>query len=302
MSLILSTAVLAAQAATPCEARFPAAETVVYAAHAGGFDPFAAETPLEEARIALADVSADCALVLTVYDQSLPTGAPRFTLRKSGEVGLALELFEDAAARLPVTNLETPGAIGAYRLPDGAREAEIFFRPVTSPDARLSAGNYAANLTLRLFTAGAGESRLLDETTLSVEAPVATIRDVRIALTETPFDTAHGTATLDFGALETGETGAAFLSVRSTERYSLSLESDQDWALASEDGGRVPYALSIDDRRLALADNPERLNRAGAPTGAEGAPHRIDVTIGETGGQPAGEYEDAILIRVTPVD
>lgn len=312
LATVLGAAVLAGlsgqAASAQCAASLETLQDVRYQTVGGAIDPFAAALPVEVFQLTAeaADPSA-CALVLAVQSFGATEAGVR-TLRHASGAQMSYRLYEDASATTLVRNTQTPGAgdlIALTPRPNAtpSHGIELYFGPA-APDAvsaPLVAGLYEDRLSLRLYDISGGAPVLVDEAEMGIGLEVPAVQDVRVALSEVAFDQGLTRTTLDFGELETDETAEAFVQVRSTTRYSLSLQSEQGWRLVSAEGGAVTYALSLDGTPVETGAAEAVFADIGSDTSAQGASHRLDFVIGETRTQPAGDYRDLLTIRALPV-
>jgi hypothetical protein len=293
--------------AAECEVRFGAVETANYSS--SGFNVFSNSNPAEDWTIELEKVtSADCDLVLTV-SSSTPSGTSFRSVSNGagGEVRYTIASSQNLNDKLP--DAAEPGLRSGFLLNSASigssrHQVTLYFAP-DDPELQassLSSGTYTDQLYLRLYKSDAGVFELLDERPVSLTIPVASVQEVRVALSDLSFDEASPEAIVNFGELSEGEMQTAFIKVRSTERYSITLDSDHDWSLAGDHESRVPYQVYVNQQLQSTRGDLITVVDAGSTTDSFGDSHEIEFKIEEVRNKAAGKYEDQIVIRVIPFE
>ena len=164
------------------------------------------------------------------------------------------------------------------------------------------AGDYSERLTLRLFDQRGG-GRLVDEAGLTLRTQVASLAEINLA--QQPgldFDSGRSYDQVDFEELETGESRAIVLRVRSNASYRLSLSSENSGVLVRDGSGgadRIGYSAQLDGDPVTL-NAPVLLLRDPLAVGAV-EELIFNVVIGDVGEARAGRYADMITVFVEPV-
>ncbi len=129
------------------------------------------------------------------------------------------------------------------------------------------------------------------DTNLTVQVPAILSVDIVAAGLRAPL---AGTQThFDLGELRTGSVHGLAVEVRGNAAAQLSIE--QRWGelrIPDRSGWTIPYALSVDGRRINGASNL-LLDRRGALSRAE-----LQIQIGEVERRAAGRYEDTLTLTV----
>lgn len=188
------------------------------------------------------------------------------------------------------------------RLRRNETEIELLVRFVVPAGQTVPAGDYAERITLRLFDRRGG-GRLVDEVGLTLRTQVASRAEINLA--QQPgldFDAGRSYDQVDFEELETGESRAIVLRVRSNASYRLSLSSENAGVLVRDGSGgadQIGYSAQLDGNPVSLTA-PVLLLRDPLAVGAV-EELIFNVVIGEVGEARAGRYADMITVFVEPV-
>lgn len=188
------------------------------------------------------------------------------------------------------------------RLAKDVTEIDVTLRLSIQAGQTVPAGDYSERVAVQLFEQRGG-GRLVDEQGVSLGARVDSRAEINLARQPgLGFDAGRSYDVVDFEELETGETRAIVLRVRANAGYRLTLTSEHAGALVREGPGasaRIPYGARLDGRDVDMAA-PALIVRDPLQAGAS-EELIFDVTIGEVGAAPAGQYSDMITVFVEPV-
>lgn len=285
VGLLMATCLWAGDAAAACAGRIRSADLTPALTY-GGFSPI--ET------VAIKDVridntgSDDCSYWLAFYrNPAAPArlgGRIVYELRTSGD----RELLSDRSPTIvPDRFLDT----GLVRSGQSSR-VEYQWRILRGQV--FPAGAYGDRVDLRLFEAGT--NTLLDSRAL---APTATVdASVGINLAGADVSSPHS-YTMDFGTLETGESRAVQIQVRSNQRFRLDVTSTHSGRMQLDppfESWWVDYLATLDGQPLRF---PDSLGPFDATT-VNGLSLLFQVTIGDVAHKRAGVYRDAVTITIIP--
>ncbi len=235
------------------------------------------------------------------FTSDLAGGGERFM---SGPQGgrLRYELLDEAGALIGdgARNRDRVN----FRFERDETEREILVRLSMPAGQTVPAGVYSERITARLFDRRGG-GRLTDERGLSLRAAVASRAEVNLARQPgLSFSAGRSYDVVDFGELETGESRAIVVRVRSNAAYRISLESENLGQLVRRGGSgapsdRIAYSARLDGDGLDLTSPVLALRDPLASGAAEELV--FDVVIGDVGAARAGSYADLITVTVEPV-
>lgn len=164
------------------------------------------------------------------------------------------------------------------------------------------ASTYSDMFRLRLFrNQSSGPPVALDtERTTNGSAVIEARAQVNIAGTGPSSFGTGSVEKLKFGTLESGVVRNANVQVRATAPVSIRIKSENRGALEHEilHSAKVPYTMTLGGDGINLA-SPVTVFKP-APVSFSGINYPMVLTIGETTGRPAGEYEDTLTITVSP--
>lgn len=226
-------------------------------------------------------------------------GRDRYFIGGGGEQ-LRYEIVDESGQVLENTTRGRDRLKG--RLRRNETEIELLVRFVVPSGQTVPAGDYSERLTLRLFDQRGG-GRLVDEAGLTLRTQVASLAEINLA--QQPgldFDSGRSYDQVDFEELETGESRAIVLRVRSNASYRLSLSSENSGVLVRDGSGgadRIGYSAQLDGDPVTL-NAPVLLLRDPLAVGAV-EELIFNVVIGDVGEARAGRYADMITVFVEPV-
>ena len=172
--------------------------------------------------------------------------------------------------------------------------------------------NYSVIISESLF-AKPGVYRLLldvDISTLSTDEVISNDEVVEIEVLVRPKLQANiagsrssklsNFATIDFGKLETNESGSVFLQVQGNTDAEVILSSENNGYLINqaEQTALINYSIEFDGQQSKLR-SPLHITRPVAKT-LKGSSYPLKVTIGDVEGSFSGQYRDIITIDVNP--
>jgi spore coat protein U-like protein len=215
---------------------------------------------------------------------------------------LVYSIREDSANGITLANTDRPAANGTLKASLSDRDAVAFPLVLRLPaEQTVPAGQYNDTVTAYLYDLS--NLRQLDRRTFTPSVRVDARADVSVSASTPGFDIASTFTTLDLGELRTGERAQAFVTVRSTSDYELSLASDNGARLRREGGGEtIDYQASLDGSSVQLTKTARTVERGRGPTARDGRSYRLEVRIGSVDRKRAGTYSDRIRIRVEPLD
>lgn len=282
-------------AAAACEARFERVSEPRFSA--AGYNIFAEQPLRGEARLVVERVAADlCQVIVTLFSGGI--GGRQLT---SAWGALNYQIFEDSSRPRLLANVQAPQSSGVLTavLRGETRELTLDMLLKIPAGQTVHAGTYSDIVTASLYDAKT--LRLLDQATISLTVPVPARAEVTVSASSTHPSFAKTYATLDLGTLETGETGTAYIFVRSTSDYTVSLASENGGKLRRQRGGwMISYALTVDGAPVRLTSTPQRVLTAPGPT--NGDAHELEVTVGDVSRKRAGRYTDLLRIMVSVVE
>ncbi len=242
----------------------------------------------------------NCRAFLTFSSDS-SNGSERFLAGPEG-AQLRYELLDESGKLLGDT---TRGRDRLnFRFRNGEEELELRVRLSLPSGQTVPAGSYSERVTARVFERRGG-GRLMDERGLTLRASVSSQAEVNLARQPgLSFSAGRSYDVVDFGELETGESRAIIVRVRSNAAYRFSLESENLGELVREGAlganvDRVNYSARLDGDSLDLTAPVFALRNPLAPGASEELV--FDVVIGDVSTARAGNYADMITITVEPV-
>ncbi|MEM9897805.1 MAG: spore coat protein U domain-containing protein [Pseudomonadota bacterium] len=304
---LVTATICATPAAAQCvNARFGNANDVVITGDIGGYDGFDPDENIEPTSVAVELLEgSDCTVALAVKSAAGDTRQRTMTTETGDQ--LSYSLFASESGRTVLLNSIEPqrdSTLTAF-LPTTGGETPIPFFVAIPPGQIVRTGSYSDQVTFRLYTVEEGTFTLVSEVPGLIQTDVPEKVDISISITDRDFDINLTTAILDFGELETDETGQAFIRIRSNGDYSLIASSQNGGRLLHEEFGTraaVSYSGSMSGIpfRFGEQDASATSLRGKGPTTNSGDAHRVDVRIGDVGSLPAGAYRDIITFSVTP--
>lgn len=252
------------------------------------YEPFSANDALGELRIRVEN-SGDESCEARLYVRPLD-GA--FHLAGSG--GATLEWrFRDSAS-----SSAHAGEAGPFVAHVAGGDAEEIAIPIAAPAGQIvPRGAYTTDLEIRAEDAAGAPvdvRRANPSITADVSARVLmSISGVRWG----PRGLAP--AGIDFGQLETGETGRVFVNVWANSSVTVMLSSQNGGRMLNLENPALPgidYAARFDGAAVSLASGAI-LQRA-PPLRTEGASYELAITVGDVSNRYAGRYQDIISVTV----
>lgn len=263
------------------------------------------------------------------YDPFAPTQAPRaVTIRVGGAengclVGIGVDDGRNGGRRMsgpgggmlryeivgsdtrPVPDAPATADNGLMveRIPGKSRR-DITAYAIMLPGQTPSSGSYSDQLTFSLYEMSDGQpGRLLDSHTVAVRASVSGTIQSTLVVAGQRGDLGGRTATLEFGALETGKSLTFGLEVTGNAPYQVTLESQNRGHFAGLDSGitdaRIPYTLTMDGRSIGLGGPFDLPVSSPTDSGRRSNEHDFEVRVGDTERALAGRYSDAITVTVS---
>ena len=241
-----------------------------------------------------------CRAFLT-FTADPPRGGERFMAGPDGGQ-LRYELLDQAGALIGdgTRNRDRVN----FRFERDETEREFLIRLSMPAGQTVPAGTYSDRIIARLFDRRGG-GRLADERGLTLRAAVASRAEVNLARQPgLSFSAGRSYDVVDFGELETGESRAILVRVRSNAAYRISLESENLGQLMRRGGSgaagdQIGYSARLDGDGLDLTAPIIALRNPLAPGASEELV--FDVVIGDVSQARAGSYSDLITVTVEPV-
>ena len=250
----------------------------------------------------IADPATDgqpCAFVLTLLSEA--SGPDRLLRAATDE--LTYVVFDNDADRRVGANVDAVLEPTAFRavMPAGVDEVTVEFLVEVPPGQLARSGAYDGTITLTLYDDVT--DLLEDRQSFSLGVDVYRQADVSVSTTSPAFNLARTFETVDFGTLESGEIQNAFVTVRTTDNFAITLESENNWRLAHVGGvdlGTIDYSVSINGNRVGLAPGEVEAAAGLGPTGGAGRAFDVAFQIGNVDRRRAGRYEDLVTVTVVP--
>lgn len=179
------------------------------------------------------------------------------------------------------------------------------FLGIESADTVQQPGLYKRPLAVSLFSARRGAS-LADRQQVRAWTRVPTAID--IAFDASKLGRSGDRTTLDLGRLSADERTVGRLTyfIRANAAYEVKAQSQNGGHLARTEGdgtvqADIPYRISLarSDRPVALNDR-QRAMRTGKPTTADGQRFTFTAEVPPIGLEPAGLYQDVVVLTVAP--
>lgn len=289
---------------TSCDARLENIGQTTYTVDRGGYDPFAPATQSEEITVRLSpgSVSGSCSLALAVRSSEGDEGSDRKARSAHGGI-LTYRISVDPNGQTPLFSSMVPDArslapIALRGEVSQTSDVEIYFAPVQTDPSQgaIRSGDYRQDVQFELYEISGTIPNLIDSVAAQIIIPVVLVSEIRVSNQPIDFESAASSTILDFGELEAGNEQSAYLSLRSTSPYHLEFMSQNAWAMTSELGGLVGYAMYLDGAQVATGSNSQIVKAPSwvASTGS----HELRFQVRGFGVQPAGVYRDIIRIRM----
>jgi len=269
-----------ARDAAACSGRIVKAENP-----AADYNPFSPVDLQRRLRVSIQNSGGrDCVFALRVRPSAAGVVFDYRLRSDRGEI-LAAPDLDPKAAPLLLTRPLSPGQTGEASLVLSVPAGQM-----------LSPGDYEHPVELILLgatdPAALGNAPPIETAELALSLAVADRLGVNIA-------GAGRRTTIDFGELRAGASRGVRLEMRSNRRFKLTVSSRNDGALRMappHDQARIPYAMSLDGRPVALP------SEVGPFKATSLAGHSVGVrfTIGDVGHARAGLYTDEVAIEIEP--
>lgn len=231
------------------------------------------------------------------------TGNYTRQLRSGGNL-LNYALFTTSAMtyqlKAPTTALATEVISGSV----AGRNSQVIplsFVFYIAPGQVVPPGTYTDQITFGVYPAynSTGAPDVTQTITLSVV--VAAGAAISIVPTGSAFNGSAPQLTLDFGALQTGQTKSCDVLIKQNNNCTVNYSSANSGVLKqipTPTADQVPYTLSSSGLNLNLAQPGSITLPSGVSPQPNGNRYPISITIGTLGNPAAGTYQDQITISV----
>lgn len=282
--------------AQSCEARFAGVANLTFQARS--YDVYRRDDLTGNGQIEVVRTGdAPCRIAVVLKSKS--TGQREL----GGTAGnIVYSIRRDEADGITLNNIDRPAANGTLTAILAERTSVTFPLTLRIPAEQIvPAGRYRDTVTAYLFDTD--DLRQLDRRTFTPSVVVDARTDVSVSTTASRFDIAQTFATLDLGELQTGERARAYVTVRSTSDYLVSLASENGSRLRRDGGEQsIEYDATLNGRSIKLGRTMQTVDRSAGPTPSDGRSYSFEVRIGNVGRKRAGIYSDRVRIRVEPID
>ena len=170
-----------------------------------------------------------------------------------------------------------------------------------TPGQVVPPGTYTDQITFSVYPAYNSTGTPDATQTITLTVVVAAGAAISIVPTGRSFDSSAPQLTLDFGALQAGQTRSCDVLIKQNNNCTVNYSSANNGVLKqipTPTADQIPYTLSASGLNIVLTQPGSILLPSGISPQPDGNRYPISITIGTLGNPAAGTYQDQITITV----
>lgn len=162
------------------------------------------------------------------------------------------------------------------------------------------AGTYTGSLKFELDQGVPGDDNLKGSKTITVSLTYPIIADISLLLSDTSFDAASTSQTLDFGELKPDLEKSLYIVVRANKNWSLNLSVPSKGTMQQAGvDTTIPYSIYFNSRLVNISSGTAMLISNAPWTSAGQASYPLKVVIGKFDFVEPGIYKDSFSLTIT---